>query len=143
MKPAGLIHKTGTTSRVLDAGFHAVAEYDAFGNLTGAQGELSSQYAWSRVAQIAFSRAGDIAAQKATQIILANMFIAALDLQGGGTLLAIAERPVAEAAAEDLTGRLDRAVADYIGPVPAPLAVLAGVIILALILASSGGLKGS
>ncbi len=133
MKPAGLINQSATTNRILKAGFHAVAEYDQTGCLVGAQGGLSSQYAWQRVAQIAFSRAGVAAEEKATAIVLGDLFMAALDLEGGGTLLAIVERPVADAAAEQLTHALDRAVGYYIGPVPAPLVVLGGVLIVAVI----------
>lgn len=46
-------------------------------------------------------------------------------------------RPVAEAAADELTSRLDSALGDYIGPVPAPLAVLASMMILAFIVLSA------
>jgi hypothetical protein len=141
MKSAGKIHKEATTTRILKAGFQAVAEYDQFGRLVGSRGTLSSHYAWSRVAQIALSRGGIAVEEKATAIILGDMFMAALDLEGGGTLLAIVERPVADAAAEELTHALDSAVGDYIGPIPAPLAVFAGVMILALILLSGGGLE--
>jgi hypothetical protein len=49
-----------------------------------------------------------VAEEKATAIILRNMFMAALNLEGGGRAL-------------------DSAVGDYIGPIPAPLAVLGGV----------------
>lgn len=133
MKPARLIDKSATTDRILKAGFHAVAEYDQYGRLVGAQGELSSQYAWERVAQIAFSRAGIAVEEKATAIVLGDLFMAALDLEGGGTLLAIVERPAVGAAAEQLTHALDKAVGDYIGPVPAPLVVLVGALIVAAI----------
>lgn len=133
MKPAGLINKNATTNRIMKAGFDAVAEYDQHGRLVGAQGGLSSQYAWECVAQIAFSRAGIEAEQKATAIVLGDLFMAVLDLEGGGTLLAIVQRWVVDAAADQLTHALDDAVGDYIGPVPAPLVVLVGVLIVAVI----------
>ena len=136
MKHAGLINKSATTSRILKAGFHAVAEYDQNGCLIDTQGTLSSRHAWELVAQIAFSRAGMEAEEKATAIVLGDLFMAVLDLEGGGTLLAIVERPVVDAAAEQLTHALDKAVGDYIGPVPAPLAVFGGVLIGAVILLS-------
>jgi hypothetical protein len=133
MKQAGLINKNATTDRIIKAGFDAVAEYDQHGRLVGAQGGLSSQYAWERVAQMAFSRAGIETEEKATAIVLGDLFMAALDLDGGGTLFAIVERPVADVAAQQLTHTLDTAVGYYIGPVPAPLAVLGGVLIVAVI----------
>ncbi len=141
MKAAGIINKEATTDRILKAGFDAVAEYDEFGDPVGSRGGLSSQYAWASVAPVAFSRRGMEAEEKATAIILGDMLMAVLDLEGGGTLLAIVERPVVGAVAEELTRALDSAVGDYIGPVPAPLAVLGGVLILALIIFGTGGLE--
>lgn len=136
MKPAGLIKKSATTKRILSAGFDALAEYDRGGNLVAAQGTLSSQYAWERVAEIAFSRAGRAAEERATSYLLGELIVAALDLEGGGTFLAIVERPVIEASAEQLACSLDAAVADYIGPVPAPLVALGAVLIVAVVLLS-------
>jgi hypothetical protein len=136
MKHAGLINKSATTNRILKAGFDAVAEYDRDGCLIDARGALSAQYAWELVAQIAFSRAGMEAEEKATTIVLGGLFMAVLDLEGGGTLLAIVERPAVDVAAEQLTHALNKAVGDYIGPVPAPLAVFGGVLIVAGILLS-------
>lgn len=134
MKQPGQICKAATTARIIDAGFRAVAEYDQFGALVGYEGTLRRHDSWSRVQQIAFSRGGIALEQKATAVLLSDMFIAALDLEGGGTLLAILERPVSDAAAEGLTKALDSAVGDYIGPVPAPLAVLGGVLLIAALL---------
>jgi hypothetical protein len=131
MKRPGKIHHEATTDRILKAGFRAVAEYDQSGDLVGYRGTLGRPDSWSRVQQIAISRGGMEVEEKATALILSDMFMAALDLDGGGTLLAIAERPLADAAAEDLTRALDSAVGDYIGPVPAPLAVLVGALIVA------------
>ncbi len=138
MKAAGIIEKEAAAKRILNAGFCAVAEYDQFGQFVGARGNLSSNYAWTRVAQIAQSRAGIETEEKATAILLGNMFVAALDLEGGGTLLAISEQFVTDAAAEKLTSGLDTAVGDYIGPIPAPLAVLGGVLMLVVILGLNG-----
>ena len=134
MKAAGIIEKEAATKRILNAGFHAVAEYDQFGQLVAARGVLSSESAWTCVAQIARSRAGIETEEKATAILLGDMFLAALDLEGGGTLIAISERLVTDAAAEKLTKALDSALGEYIGPIPAPLAVLGSVLILTLIL---------
>jgi hypothetical protein len=134
MKPAGQIGKDATRARIIGAGFRAVAEYDEFGNLVGSEGTLARQDSWDRVHNIAFSRAGIALEEKATAVILSDMFIAALDLDSGGTLLAIIERPVSDAVAERLTKALDSAVGDYIGPVPAPLVVLGGVLLLAALL---------
>jgi hypothetical protein len=64
--------------------------------------------------------------------------VAALDVEGGGTLLAISEQFVTDAAARKLTSALDTAVGDYVGPIPAPLAVLGGVLILTLIIGLNG-----
>lgn len=133
MTRSGKIHNEATTTRILNAGFRAVAEYDRFGDLVGYRGTLSRSDSWSRAQQIAMSRGGIEAEQKATALILSDMFVAALDLDGGGTLLAIVERPLADAAAVELTKALDGAVGDYIGPVPAPLAVLVGVLIIAVL----------
>ncbi|HEY4915285.1 MAG TPA: hypothetical protein VIH92_00085 [Solirubrobacteraceae bacterium] len=130
MKPPGQIGKAATTARIIKAGFRAAAEYDEFGSLVGYEGNLERHDSWSRVEQIAFSRAGMEVEEKATAVILGDMFIAALDLQGGGTLVAILERPVTDAAAEKLTKALDSAVGEYIGPVPAPLAVLGGALLI-------------
>lgn len=130
MKLPGQIGKAATTARIIKAGFRAVAEYDELGTLVGSEGTLERRDSWGQAQQIAFSRAGIEAEQKATAVILGDMFIATLDLQGGGTLLAILERPVTDAAAEKLTKALDSAVGEYIGPVPAPLAVLAGVLVI-------------
>jgi hypothetical protein len=103
MKAAGIIEKEAATKRILNAGFRAVAEYDQFGQLVGARGNLSSNYAWTRVTQIAQSRAGIETEEKATAILLGDMFVAALDLEGGGTLLTISEQLVTDVAAEELT----------------------------------------
>ena len=138
MKAPGIIDKEAATKRILNAGFHAVAEYDQFGGLVAASGVLSSEYAWTRVAQIAWSRAGIETEEKATAILLGDMFVAALDLEGGGTLLAVSEQFVTDAAAEKLTSALDAAVGEYIGPIPAPLAVLGGVLLLTLIIGPNG-----
>ncbi len=138
MKAAGIIEKEAATKRILNAGFRAVAEYDQFGQLVDARGNLSSNYAWTRIAQIAQSRAGIETEEKATAILLGDMFVAALDLEGGGTLLGISEQVVTDAAAENLTSALDTAVGEYIGPIPAPLAVLGGVLILTLIIGLNG-----
>ena len=141
MKAAGIINKEAATDRILKAGFQAVAEYDEFGNLVDWRGgSLSRQDMWPRVGQIAFSRGGAAAEEKATAMILGDMIVVALNLEGGGTLLAIVEGQFADAAADELTHALD-AVGDYIGPIPAPLAVLGGVLILALILLGTGGLE--
>jgi hypothetical protein len=78
-------------------------------------GELSSQFAWARVAQFAFAGQDRAAAENAVSILLNDMFIAALGLQGGGTLLAIAERHVVAEAADQLAGGLDRAIAGVLG----------------------------
>jgi hypothetical protein len=134
MKPAGQIAKSPTIARIIRAGFRAVAEYDEFGSLVGYEGTLGRRDSWSRAQHIAFSRGGIALEQKATAVILGDMFIAALDLEGGGTLLAIVERPISDVAAERLTEALDTAVGDYIGPVPAPLAVLGGVLMIAILL---------
>jgi hypothetical protein len=142
MKAAGIINKEAATDRILKAGFQAVAEYDEFGNLVDWRGgSLSRQDMWPRVGQIAFSRGGAAAEEKATAMILGDMIVVALNLEGGGTLLAIVEGQFADAAADELTHALDAAVGDYIGPIPAPLAVLGGVLILALILLGTGGLE--
>ncbi len=138
MKAAGIIGRDAATKRILNAGFRAVAEYDQFGRLVDARGNLSSHYAWTRVAQIAQSRAGVETEEKATAIILGDMFLAALDLEGGGTLLAVAEQLVTDVAAEKLTSALDAAVGEYIGPIPAPLAVLGSILILVVILGMNG-----
>jgi hypothetical protein len=140
MKSPGKTRDDATTARVLGAGFQVVAEYDHLGRLVNARGRLN-RGTWIRAAEIARSRSGVEAEQKATAMLLSDIFIGGLDLQGGGTLLAIIERPVAEAAADQLTSRLDSALGDYIGPVPAPLAVLAGVIILAFIVLGGGASK--
>jgi hypothetical protein len=138
MNAPGIIEKDAATKRILNAGFSAIAEYDQFGRLVAAGGVLSSEYAWTRVAQIAQSRAGIETEEKATAILLGDMFVAALDLEGGGTLLAISEQLVTDAAAEKLTSALDTAVGEYIGPIPAPLAVLGCVLILTLIIGLNG-----
>lgn len=138
MKAPGIIEKDAATKRILNAGFRAIAEYDQFGRLVAARGVLSSEYAWTRVAQIAQSRAGIETEEKATATLLGDMFVAALDLEGGGTLLAISEQLVTDVAAEKLTSALDTAVGEYIGPIPAPLAVLGSVLILILVIGLNG-----
>jgi hypothetical protein len=114
--------------RIMRAGFNALVEYDSNGGIVGSAGELSSHFAWARVAQFAFAGQNPAAAESATSIMLNDMFIAALGIQGGGTLLAIAERQVVAEAADELTRGLDRAVAGVFGEKVAPWAVLAGVI---------------
>jgi hypothetical protein len=138
MKAAGIVDKEAAAKRILNAGFRAVAEYDQRGRLVAARGVLSSEYAWTRVEQIAYCRAGMETEEKATAILLGDMFVAALDVEGGGTLLAISEQFVTDAAARKLTSALDTAVGDYVGPIPAPLAVLGGVLILTLIIGLNG-----
>lgn len=140
MKSPGKIQDLAATARVLRAGFQAFAEYDHLGRLVDARGQ-ATRATWIRAAEIARSRSGQEAEQKATAMLLGDIFVAGLDLQGGGTLLAIIERPVAEAAATELTSRLDSALGDFIGPVPTPLAVLAGVMILAFVVLGGGTSK--
>ncbi len=117
-------------NRILRGGFNALVEYDANGRVVGSAGGLSSGLAWARVAQFAFAGQNPAAAEKATSILLMDLFVAALALEGGGTLLAIAEGQVAEDAADELAKRLDQAVAGILGEKVAPWAVLAGVIVV-------------
>ena len=139
MKAPSVLQQQAATYRILKT-FHAVAEYDEFGRLLGSQGTLTTQSAWSTVAAVAASRAGVEAEKSATAIVLADMILATVDLQGGGTLIAILERPLADAAAEELTDALNRALGDYVGPIPVSLAVVAGVLMIALILFNRDGL---
>jgi hypothetical protein len=73
MKTAGIVDKEAAAKRILNAGFRAVAEYDQRGRLVAARGVLSSEYAWTRVEQIAYSRAGMETEEKATAILLGDM----------------------------------------------------------------------
>jgi hypothetical protein len=117
-------------NRILRAGFNALVEYDSLGQVVGSAGGLSSGFAWARVAQFAFSGQNPDVAEKATAILLGDMLIAALAVQGGGTLLAVAERQVLAQVADDLARALDRAVAGVLGEKLAPWAVFAGVVTL-------------
>lgn len=132
MKAAGIINKDGPSNRILGAGFHAVAEYTAYGQLVGSRGSLSTHDAWARVAQLALSDRNAEAADRASRILLGDMFVAALGLEGGGVVLAVVEGPVVSAVADQLVHALDVAVGDFVGPVPASYAVLVGFAILAL-----------
>jgi hypothetical protein len=82
---------------------------------------------------LALSGSSSAAAEKATSILLGDMMVAALGLEGGGVLLAVVERPVVGAVADELARALDAAVGDFIGPVPALYAVLGVVALLALL----------
>jgi hypothetical protein len=67
------------------------------------------------------------AAERATAIALDDLFVAVLGVDGGGLLLAVAERTLLGEAADEMTAALDRAVTDVVGPKWAPW-VLAGVV---------------
>src|SRR6202041_3026475 len=84
MKSPGRIHNEVTTTRILKAGFQAVAEYDQFGALVGYQGTLSKPNSWARVQRIALSRGGVEAEATATALILSDMFVPARELGRGG-----------------------------------------------------------
>jgi hypothetical protein len=132
MTPSNISTDKVAVNRILKAGFNAVVEYDSNGRIVASAGELSSRFAWARVAQFAFAGQDPAAAEKATSILLNDVFIAALGLQGGGTLLAIAERQVVGEAADELARSLDHAVAGILGEKLAPWAVLAGVVVIIL-----------
>jgi hypothetical protein len=135
MTPSNISIDKVAVNRILRGGFNALVEYDSTGRMVGSAGALSSNYAWARVAQFAFAGQKPAAAEKATSILLGGMLIAALGVEGGGTLLAIAERQVIGQAADDLTRSLDRAVAGVLGEKLAPWAVLAVVLIVVVVLA--------
>ncbi len=140
MASPGIARDGVAVGRILRSGFDAVAEYDAGGSLVAWAGELSSDFTWARVGGLAFSGQGQGVAEKATAMVLGDLVVAALGLEGGGTLLAIAERQVVGQAAQELARALDRAVAGVVGEKLAPWAVLAGVLaILIYVAASSAG----
>jgi hypothetical protein len=107
-------------TRILDAGFDALIEYDQAGVAVGRAGELSSEFAWVRVAALALAGKGQAAAEHATAMALGDLFVAALGVEGGGVLLAVAERIVLGEAADEMAAALDRAVADAVGSKWAP-----------------------
>jgi hypothetical protein len=138
MVPKGISSDQSRVRRILSAGFDALGEYDAYGVLLASAGGLSSQFAWDRVASLAISGQGQSAVEGAVAIVLDDMFVAALGLEGGGTLLAIAERQVIGEAADELAKALDGAVTEAVGPKLAPW-LLGAAAIGALYLISRGG----
>jgi hypothetical protein len=139
MTSSGISTDRVAVSRILNAGFDALAEYDAFGRLVGSAGGLSSGFAWARVGWLASSAQRPTPTEKATPIPLQGIFVALLGLEGGGTLLAVAERQVVGQAADELASSLDRAVAGVFGAKLAPWAILAGAVGIGIYLASKGG----
>lgn len=140
MASPGIASDRVAVNRILRSGFDAVAEYDAGGNLVACAGELSSAFTWARVGSLALSGQRQESAEKATGIVLGDLFVAGLGLGGGGTLLAVAERQVIGEAAQELALALDRAVAGVVGEKLAPWVVLGGVLaIVVYVAASSGG----
>ena len=71
-------------TRILNAGFDALTEYDQGRALVGQAGELSSEFAWARVATLALTGQTGAAAEHATAIALDDLFVAALGVDGGG-----------------------------------------------------------
>jgi len=130
----GISNNSGVVNRVLGVGFDAIAEYDALGALVGSAGQLSSDYAWARIAALALSGHGQEAAEHALAIELGDLFVAALGVEGGGVLLAVAERVVVGTAADDLARRLDQAIANVVDEKWVPLLLGAGAVTLAGIL---------
>lgn len=139
MTSANISKDNVAVKRILGAGFDALVEFDSNGQIVGSAGQLSSRFAWSRVSQFAFAGQSQRAAQKATSILLGDMLIAVLGVEGGGTLLAIAERQLVAGAADELARSLDRAVAGVLGEKLAPWAVLAGVVIAVIVFFRNGG----
>ncbi len=131
MTPRNISNDRIAANRILKSGFDALVEYDSLGRVVGTAGVPSSHLSWARAAQFAFAGSTQGAAQNATTILLSDMFIAALGVGGGGTLLAIIERQVLSETAASVASKLDRAVAGVVGEKLAPWAVLAGVVLVA------------
>ena len=72
MKSPGKIQSDATTTRILSAGFQAVAEYDEFGRCIDARGE-ANRNTWIRAAEIASSRSGSLSVRLRKQLRMSSL----------------------------------------------------------------------